>query len=60
VASLGVISRAFEHVDQMLLMPFDKKALLVLLLAALLPMVPLLGTALPLMDILKALGEFMV
>jgi hypothetical protein len=60
VASLGAISRAFEHVDQMLLMPFDKKALLVLLLATLLPMVPLLGTALPLMEILKTLGEFMV
>ncbi len=60
VASLGAISRAYEHVDNMLLLPFDKKALLVLLLAAVIPMVPLLGTALPFLDILKTLGEFMV
>jgi hypothetical protein len=60
VASLGAISRAFEHVDRMLLMPFDKKASLVLVLAALLPMIPLLGTSVPLGEILKALGEFLV
>jgi hypothetical protein len=60
VASLGAISRAFEHIDEMLLMPFDKKASMVLVLAALLPMIPLLGTSVPLGDILKALGEFLV
>ncbi len=43
VASLGAIARVFEHIDQMLLMPFDKKASLVLVLAAILPMIPLLG-----------------
>jgi hypothetical protein len=58
--SLGAISRAYEHVDNMLLVPFDKKALMVLILAAVIPMIPLLGTELPFMDILKALGEFMV
>jgi hypothetical protein len=60
VASLGAISRAFEHIDQMLLIPFDKKASLVLVVAAVLPMIPLLGTSIPLGDILKALGEFLV
>ena len=60
VASLGAIARAFEHVDRMLLIPFDKKASLILVLAALLPMVPLLGTSVPFGDILKALGKFMV
>jgi hypothetical protein len=59
-ASLGAISRAFSHVDEMLLMPFDKKASMVLVLAALLPMIPLLGTSVPLGDILKALGKFLV
>ena len=44
----------------MLLMPFDKKASMVLVLAALLPMIPLLGTSVPLGDILKALGKFLV
>ena len=41
-------------------MPFDKKASLVLVVAAVLPMVPLLGTPIPLAEIMKALGEFLV
>jgi hypothetical protein len=60
VASLGAIARAFEHVDRMFLIPFDKKASLILVIAALLPMVPLLGTSVPLGEILKTLGEFLV
>jgi hypothetical protein len=60
VASLGAIARAFEHVDEMLLMPFDKKASIMLAVAAVLPMIPLLGTSIPLGEILKALGEFLV
>ena len=38
---------AFEHVDRMQLIPFDKKALVVWLLAALIPMIPLVGTTIP-------------
>jgi hypothetical protein len=60
VASLGAISRAFDHIDEMRLIPFDKKASLVLVLAAVLPMVPLLGTSIPLAEILKTMGEFLV
>jgi hypothetical protein len=60
VASLGAIPRAFEHIDRMFLMPFDKKASLVLVLAAIVPMVPLLGTSVSLGEIMKALGEFLV
>jgi hypothetical protein len=60
ITSLGAISRAFEHVDRMYLIPFDKKASLILVIAALLPMVALLGTAVPLGEILKTLGEFLV
>ena len=60
VASLGAISRAFDHIDEMRLIPFDKKASMVLVVAAVLPMVPLLGTSIPLGEILKTLGEFLV
>jgi hypothetical protein len=60
VASLGAIARAFNHIDEMRLMPFDKKASLVLVVAAVLPMVPLLGTSIPLAEILKTLGELLV
>jgi hypothetical protein len=58
--SLVAIAEAFEHVDRMNLIPFDKKALIVLILAALIPMIPLVGTTIPLYEILSKLGEFMV
>ena len=43
----------------MQLVPFDKKALIVLLAAILIPMVPLLGTVIGLTDIVSMLGKFM-
>ena len=60
VSSLVNLGFAYEHVEQMQLIPLDKKALVVLALAALLPMLPLVGTAIPLAEILSKLGEFMV
>ena len=44
----------------MQLLPWDKKALIVLVAAALIPMVPLLGTVTGLTEILSMLGKFMV
>jgi hypothetical protein len=44
----------------MQLIPVDKKALVVLILAALIPLIPLVGTAIPLAEILSKLGEFLV
>ena len=40
-------------------MPFDKKAL-VALASPRYPLIPLVGTAIPLAEILSKLGEFMV
>jgi hypothetical protein len=57
--SLADLATAYEHVERMQLLPFDKKALLVLVLAALIPMIPLIGTAIPLKEILSKLGEFL-
>jgi hypothetical protein len=57
LADVGIV---YEHVERMQLLPFDKKAALVLVLAALIPMLPLLGTAIPLKEILSKLGEFLV
>jgi hypothetical protein len=59
-ASLAELALAYEHVDRMQLIPFDKKALVVLVVATLIPMIPLVGTAIPLVEILSKLGEFMV
>jgi hypothetical protein len=57
LADLGVV---YEHVERMQIIPFDKKALVVLVIAALIPMIPLVGTAIPLAEIFSKLAEFMV
>ncbi len=59
-ASLARMDTIFASVEKMRLIPLDKKAVGVLLVAALLPMLPLVGTAIPLKQILSKLGEFMV
>jgi len=59
-ASLAHMGNIFVCIDKMRLIPLDKKAVGVLLVAALLPMLPLLGTAIPLKEVLSKLGEFML
>ena len=58
--SLADMSLVYEQVERMQLLPWDKKALIVLVAAALIPMVPLLGTVTGLTEILSMLGKFMV
>jgi hypothetical protein len=60
VASLSEVALVYEHVDRMQILPFDKKAAIVLVVAALIPMVPLLGTAIPLQEIFAKLAEMMI
>jgi hypothetical protein len=60
VSSLADIAVAFEHVDRMRAMPLDHRAVLVLLLAVAVPMLPFVATAIPLAEILKDLAEFIV
>ena len=60
VSSLADLGVVYEHLERMQIIPFDKKAVVVLLAAALIPMIPLVGTAIPLLEILSKLGEFMV
>jgi hypothetical protein len=60
ISSLADLGIVYEHVERMQIMPFDKKAAVVIILAALIPMIPLVGTAIPLMEILSKLGEFMI
>ena len=58
--SLADIATAYEHAEEMRLMPRDTKSLMVLAGAALLPMLPLVGTAIPLQEIVAKLGEFLM
>ena len=60
VQSLADIATSYEHVNDMVLIPFDMKGSLVLVAAAIFPMVPLIGTALPMDEIISKLAELMV
>jgi hypothetical protein len=60
VSSLADIAAAFEHVQHMRVIPLDHQAVLVLVMAAVIPLLPFLATAVPLADVLKDLAEFLV
>jgi hypothetical protein len=60
VSSLADIAAAFEHVQRMRLIPLDNQAVLVLVLAAVVPLLPFVASTIPLTDILKDLGIFLV
>jgi hypothetical protein len=58
-SSLADIATVYEHVNRMQVIPFDKKAAIALVMAALIPMIPLVGTAIPLTEILSKLAELL-
>jgi hypothetical protein len=60
IQTLADIAIVYNHVDEMFLIPFDKKAFGVLLMSALLPMVPLVATVIPLKEIMAKLVEIIV
>ena len=60
VQSMSAIATCYEHINDMWLIPFDSKAFAVLVGSALLPMVPLVGSAIPLKDIFSKLGELLI
>jgi hypothetical protein len=60
IQSLADIAMCYEHVERMWPIPFDPKAFAILVLAALVPMIPLLGTKIPLTEIFAKLGELLV
>jgi hypothetical protein len=60
VESLAEMGAVYEHVKRMRVVPIDEQALIVLAVAALVPMLPFLASTIPLTDILQRLVEFMV
>ena len=60
VQSMADIATCYEHINDMRLIPFDSKALAVVALAAMCPMLPLIGTAVPLREIFMKLGELLI
>jgi hypothetical protein len=60
VSSMSDIASTYQHIERMQLLPFDRKAVAVIVAAALIPMIPLLGTSIALTQILSMLGKFMI
>lgn len=60
IQSLADVAMCYEHVDRMRLIPFDMKACVVLILAILVPLIPVLGTEIPFTEIFSKLAELMV
>jgi hypothetical protein len=60
MSSLASLGTVYEHVERMQLLPFDTKAVIILVAAALIPVIPLVGTAIPLDEIFSKLREFLV
>ena len=56
----GDPGQRFEHVQEMKVVPLDRQALLLLVAAAVGPMLPFFVSTLPLTNILEDLMEFMV
>ena len=57
VAAMGAV---FEHIQEMQMVPFDSKAFKLLIVAALVPLVPLVWAALPMTEILTKLMRLLV
>ncbi|MFN0051398.1 MAG: hypothetical protein ACKV0T_04360 [Planctomycetales bacterium] len=60
IQSLADMATCYEHVDRMRLLPFDTKASIVLAGSIVLPMLPLVGTAIPVAEIVSKLSEFLI
>ena len=54
------LATSYDHVERMRLIPYDVKALAVLLAAALVPMIPLGGTQTSLQELFIKLGEIFI
>jgi hypothetical protein len=60
VQTLADIATPYDHIREMRMVPFDSKSFMIVAIAAALPMLPLVGTEIPLQEILSKLGEFVI
>lgn len=60
IQSMADLATSYDHVERMRLIPYDVKALAVLLAAALVPMIPLVGTQISLQELFIKLGEIFI
>ena len=57
--SLAALGTTYEHIEEMRLVPIDKKALFLIVLSAIVPLLPLIGTEIPLPEVMAKLAEFL-
>jgi hypothetical protein len=60
VQSLADMGMAYAEINEMGFMPFDTKSAMLLALSAAIPLLPLVGTSIPLREIVSRLAEFLV
>jgi len=60
VLSLASMATGYEHINNMRVVPFDARAASIVALAAVVPLLPLIGTEIPFPEILARLGEFLI
>jgi hypothetical protein len=59
VQSLADIATAYDHVNEMRVVPIDTRAAIGIAICAAIPMVPLIGTEIPIQEIIMKLGELL-
>lgn len=57
--SLAALATTYEHIEEMRLIPIDKKAMLLIVISAIVPLLPLIGTEIPLPEVMSKLAEFL-
>jgi hypothetical protein len=60
IQAMADLATCYEHINDMWPIPFDTKAFATLVLAAIVPLIPLVGTAVPLQEIFTKLGELLI
>lgn len=60
IQSLAHIATSYNHIQEMRIIPIDRFTVVVLLLSAAAPLVPLVGTEIPLSEIVAKLGELLI
>ncbi len=60
VLSLASMATGYEHINNMRVVPFDARAASIIALAAVVPLLPLIGTEIPFPEIIARLGEFLI
>lgn len=58
--TLAAVADPYEHISRMRCLPLDRVSVISLVLATLLPMLPLIGTEIPLQEIVMKLTEFLM